>query len=412
MDYGAPVTRYRRTYHNVDGQRIEGTWRHIFTRNMDTYFLTDLVIYADGAIDCGTGGLTDLDGLAEQLRRGQVATTLEDGARASAHHLAGWRFTEPRSAINAEMLLGEVIDEIDRLNGRPDSTGRCLQAATTYLADPTEDNRRTLRERYLAIPEHLRTYALGDMDRKDAPLRILITDLGEPLHGWPNGPVVTEQKRAEAVAYFREREIAIETWDARVPADGPEHPMQPTLTIPKTVYPRGWPDPPGVEVLQNDYPAAITVGANSYPSVTHAYWALSTPDPHWHDQVAAAPRGYDAGKLAEQAPRRADWASARLAVMTILLRAKYTQHTQMAQTLLASGDARVIYVDFDSAYWSVGSERATNWIGRLLEVIRSELAAAEAGIPLPAIHGNGSSASPGTQGPTCEDGAPGPSGSP
>ena len=62
--------------------------------------------------------------------------------------------------------------------------------------------------------------------------------------------------------------------------------------------------------------------------------------------VPASPRKvYDAGKLAEQAPRRADWASARLAVMTILLRAKYTQHPQMAQTLLASGDAHVIAQD-------------------------------------------------------------------
>jgi predicted NAD-dependent protein-ADP-ribosyltransferase YbiA (DUF1768 family) len=406
------VSRYRRTYREVAGQRIDGTWRHIFTRNMNMYFLTDLVIYADGAIDCGTGGLTDLDGLAEQLRCGRVAVTLEDGARASAHHLAGWRFAESDSAINAEMLLGEVADEIDGLNGRPDSTGRCLQAVKSYLADPTEDHRRTVRDRYLAIPEHLRTYALGDMDRKDAPLRILITDIGERLHGWPNGPVVTKQKQAETVAYFREREIAIETRQARIPADGPELPQQPTLTIPKTVYPGGWPDPPGVEVLQNDYPATITIGADSYPSVTHAYWALSTPDPDRHDQITVAPRGYDAGKLAELAPRRTGWAAARLAVMTALLRAKYTQHTQIAQTLSASGDARIVYVDFDSAYWSADGKRGNNWIGRLLEVIRSELAAAEARIPIPTIHGIGSSASPGTRVPTCEDGAPEASSSP
>ncbi len=401
------MSRYRRTYREVAGQRIEGSWRHIFTHNMNMYFLTDLIIYADGAIDCGTGGLTDLDGLAEQLRCGRVATTLEDGAWASAQHLAGWRFTEPDSAINTEMLLSEVADDIDRLNDRPDSTVRCLQAVTTYLADPTEDNRHTVRDRYLAIPEHLRAYALGDMDRKEAPLRILITDIGDRLHGWPDGPVVTQQKRAETVAYFREREIAIETWTTRVPADGPEQPQQPTLTIPKTVYPRGWPDPPGVEVLQNDYPTLITIGANSYPSVTHAYWALSTSDPDWHDQITAAPRGYDAGKLAELAPRRIDWAAARLAVMTALLRAKYTQHTQIAQRLRASGDARIVTVDFESAYWSANGKQGNNWIGRLLEVIRSELAATDAGIPLPMIHGIDLPASPGTQGPPWEDGAPG-----
>ena len=32
---GSAVTRFRRTYHDVDGQHIEGTWRHIFTRNMN-----------------------------------------------------------------------------------------------------------------------------------------------------------------------------------------------------------------------------------------------------------------------------------------------------------------------------------------------------------------------------------------
>jgi len=36
----------------VDGQRVEGTWRHVFVRNWDRYFLTDLIVYADGAIDC------------------------------------------------------------------------------------------------------------------------------------------------------------------------------------------------------------------------------------------------------------------------------------------------------------------------------------------------------------------------
>jgi len=67
-----------------------------------------LVIYADGAIDSGAGNLTDLHGLAEQLRRGQVTTSLEDGASASAHHLASWRFAEPEASIDADMLLGEV----------------------------------------------------------------------------------------------------------------------------------------------------------------------------------------------------------------------------------------------------------------------------------------------------------------
>jgi predicted NAD-dependent protein-ADP-ribosyltransferase YbiA (DUF1768 family) len=122
------------------------------------------------------------------------------------------------------------------------------------------------------------------------------------------------------------------------------------------------------------------------PTVIHAYWALSTTDPQIRDQIAQAARAYDAQKLAEPAPRRLNWPAARLAVMAALLRAKYTQHSQLAQTLLDTGDARIIYTDLDSAYWVAGRKQSTNWIGRLLEVIRSELAAGQTGIPLPATH--------------------------
>ncbi|MGI5215411.1 DUF7638 domain-containing protein [Plantactinospora sp. CA-290183] len=51
------MTRFCRAHRDVNGQRVEGTWRHIFVRNADNYYLTDLVIYPDGAID-GTGRLT------------------------------------------------------------------------------------------------------------------------------------------------------------------------------------------------------------------------------------------------------------------------------------------------------------------------------------------------------------------
>lgn len=379
----------RRTFRDADGERVEGIWRHVFTRNGDTYLLTDLVVYADGAIDSGTGTLTDLDGLREQLRWGPISASLQGGARvgeqdASARHIATWRFTEPHAWIDADMLVGEVADEIDRLNSRPDSTDRCLLAVQAYLAEMTEENRLAVRDRYLAIPEHLRTYALGDLDHNDAPLRTLIADLGEPLPGCPDC-VVTEARRAEAVDYFRDRELPVAEREDRPPADGPERAEAPTLTIYRAVYPGGWPAERGIEVLQNDYPAGITVHGRTYPSVTHAYWALSTSNPQTHDQIAAAPRAHDAVRLAEQAPRRTGWPAARLAVMAGLLRAKYTQHPRLAQTLLDTGDARIIYTDLDSAYWVASRRQGTNWIGRLLEVIRSELAAAEAGIPLHAV---------------------------
>jgi predicted NAD-dependent protein-ADP-ribosyltransferase YbiA (DUF1768 family) len=70
--------------------------------------------------------------------------------------------------------------------------------------------------------------------------------------------------------------------------------------------------------------------------------------------------------------------------MTRLLRAKFAQHPEMARTLLATGDARILCATLGSDYWTSSGQRSSNWIGRLLEVVRSELAALDAGIPLPA----------------------------
>ena len=68
----------QRTWRNVDGERIEGTWRHAFIRNGGNYFLTDLLIYADGMVDCW--GLETLEGFADKLASGWVATDLPEGA--------------------------------------------------------------------------------------------------------------------------------------------------------------------------------------------------------------------------------------------------------------------------------------------------------------------------------------------
>lgn len=350
--------RDNRTYRDVDGERIEGTWRHIFIRNGDSYFLTDLLIYADGMIDCW--GLVNLDEFADKVRSGWVATDLVEGARASAHHLAVWRFTDPQMWVNGKALIGEVADEIDRLNDRPDSTERCLTAARAYRTDRTEDNRAALRAAYEAIPEHLRVYAVGDMDLKDKPLLALFSD--------------DESDRARAVEYFDRTESERREYVQRVPADGPEDPVEQPITIRGTVYPRGWPADPGWEVLQNAYPAPISVDGLTYPSVTHAYWALSTADEDVRARIADTENAFEAKKSAAQATRRPGWSGARVAIMTSLLRAKFQRHPQLADKLLATGDARIVSNElFGSKFWG-------RRIGHLLELVRAELIAERAAL--------------------------------
>lgn len=58
----------------------------------------------------------------DKLRSGWVATSLPDGASASAHDLAGRKFSGPRTWLTPELLVAEVRDTIDQLNGRPGVT--------------------------------------------------------------------------------------------------------------------------------------------------------------------------------------------------------------------------------------------------------------------------------------------------
>ncbi|MER5635363.1 NADAR family protein [Kitasatospora sp. NPDC002227] len=361
------------TFRHADGERIPGTWRHIFIRN-GGYHLTDLIIYADGLVDCW--GLVTLDELAEKLRTGWVATELPDGARASAHHVGSWTFAQAQSWISPEELLGEVRDEIDRLNNRPNSTQRCLAAADAFLADQTEERRAELRRAYLDIPEHLRRYALGDMDSKDWPLKVLVAGPGACPPGADR--VVSEEHYAGALAYFAERTAAREKRKATA---HPDEPRGTAIDLPHVHHPNGWPAEPGRVGLRNDYPAPVVVDGVEYPTVSHAFWALSTEDEQHRAAIRAASNGYNARKAAEQAPRRPGWEPARTAVMARLLRAKYAQHPELAAILLATGDAALRYSDSDSPrFWGQHGAEGRNWAGRLLELVRAELAAEAAGI--------------------------------
>ncbi|MFJ8011020.1 NADAR family protein [Streptomyces sp. NPDC096339] len=367
----------RVTYRTVDGVRIPGTWRHAFIRNGSTHFLTDLVIYADGLIDCW--GLVTVEEFEEKLRTGWVATTFPDGAQASAHGLARWKFSEPRTTLTPDVLAAEVRDTIDKLNKRADSTGRCLAAVDAFLADRTEDNRAAARAAFLAIPVSRRRYALGDMDSKDWPLRVMAAGPGGTTY-LPTDPQVTEEQYERAVAYLEERARRKAEWQKRDLADGPALPHAPAIHLHPS-YPNDPVAAPGLRGLRNDYPAPITVGKVVYPSVSHAYWALSVAQPEVHEAIVVADTAAAAHGLAAGAPTREGWEHARTAAMTSLLRAKYDQHPELAEILLATDDATLVYDGLDSAFWVDNGGRGRNWTGRLLELVRSELHMRRAGIP-------------------------------
>ncbi|MFD0538250.1 NADAR family protein [Actinomadura luteofluorescens] len=139
---------------------------------------------------------------------------------------------------------------------------------------------------------------------------------------------------------------------------------------------------PGNRRAAERLPGPIEVGGVLYPSVTHAYWALSAEDPEVRERIRASERPYDAQKIAEEASRVQGWPQARTAVMAGLMRAKYAQHPELAEILLGTGDAPIGYGGIDSDHWITRGDRGRNWVGRLLELVRSDICAQRSGLPL------------------------------
>ncbi|SEF36047.1 Predicted NAD-dependent protein-ADP-ribosyltransferase YbiA, DUF1768 family [Amycolatopsis pretoriensis] len=355
------------TWRPVEDDVVQGRQRLIFVREHDGYALTALAVYADGVV-AWQWDKTDFDGLRTAFADGTLTLTPPEDARVIVNGTAAGT-ARLESWLTPELLIADLADEVDRLNDRPDSSARCWDALVAYAAEPSPANLEIVRERYHAVPEHRRIYVLGDMDHNDVPVRILLAEPGEtiPARHPDRTLTVTPETREWAVDYFRRSERDIAESRQRYAADGPETALP--LWIDVGVYPSGWPEPPGPEVLQLDYPAPVVHDGREYRSVMHAYWALSTDDDAWHERIAAAEKGLDARKLGEQAPRRDGWSAVRLGVMAALLRDKFDRHPAMAQHLKETGDARLLYDDWGSRYWS---SRGTNWVGRLLELVRSE----------------------------------------
>jgi len=84
--------------------------------------------------------------------------------------------------VEPNALLAEFHDLHDRVHGRPGAIQECVRAYEHYMAEPSSNAMEALRQKYEAVPEHLRMYC-GDMDTKDIPIRMILYGKGE-IENW------------------------------------------------------------------------------------------------------------------------------------------------------------------------------------------------------------------------------------
>ncbi len=144
----------------------------VFAAEGDQIFLAELCAFADETFELRRlpeQRRISLEQLRTAFHDGRLTSEVAEGTRIHIQGLGSFRCREA-SFIKPADKLGEILAALDKLNGRPDATQRCLAAFKTHQAEPTEEHRAALEAAYLAVPAHLRCY-LGDMDVRDHAIR-------------------------------------------------------------------------------------------------------------------------------------------------------------------------------------------------------------------------------------------------
>jgi ribA/ribD-fused uncharacterized protein len=126
--------------------------------------------------------------------------------------------------------------------------------------------------------------------------------------------------------------------------------------------------------LSNFYPATVVFEGLTYPDSEHAYQSAKTLDMNERRRIAALPTPAEAKRAGEALQYRADWPQVKYQVMLTCVRDKFTRNKDLGTKLLATGDA---YLEEGNTWgdriWGVYQGQGTNWLGKILMQVRSEL---------------------------------------
>ena len=126
------------------------------------------------------------------------------------------------------------------------------------------------------------------------------------------------------------------------------------------------------EFLSNYYEAPLTYKGFAYGSSEAAYQGAKCGEAELFSGLRPHQSKVEARKL----PTREDWDDVKLEVMEEIVRAKFTQNEELAERLLATGDAIIVEENsWHDTFWGVDGKtgEGCNHLGKILMKIRDEL---------------------------------------
>lgn len=120
----------------------------------------------------------------------------------------------------------------------------------------------------------------------------------------------------------------------------------------------------------------ISLKEKSWATTEHYYQAQKFVGTKYEEEVRQAPTPCAAAEMGRDRnkPLRPDWETVKCKIMKEALYAKFTQHSQLTEWLLQTGDQELIEHTKNDNYWGDGGDgTGLNMLGQLLMSIRELL---------------------------------------
>lgn len=150
--------------------------------------------------------------------------------------------------------------------------------------------------------------------------------------------------------------------------------VHPTMTTSETIRFYSVSDEYGCFSNFTAYP--IRLKGRVWPTSEHFFQAQKFTDPAEQEEIRQAKSPMLAARMGRSRKRklRREWESMKVNVMREAVLAKFTQHEELRDILLSTGDAKIVEHTANDSYWGDGGDGSgKNMLGRILMEVRETL---------------------------------------
>jgi ribA/ribD-fused uncharacterized protein len=128
--------------------------------------------------------------------------------------------------------------------------------------------------------------------------------------------------------------------------------------------------------FSNFAPYPIELKGEVWPTSEHYFQAQKFAGTEHEEAIRTTRSAMIAARMGRdrKKPIRPDWEAVKDDIMREAVRAKFRQHAELREMLLATGDARIVEHTENDPYWGdAGDGSGKNMLGRILMEVRDEL---------------------------------------